>query len=110
MAHKVFISYRRDDSRYQARMIYAAFERVLGLDRLRVFHVNDSRKPQGSRVDRHAHIGRGCLGLEPFRLLVNDRRFRDRPMILETPKGKDGRGTDLDRVNLKRLRGLLASL
>ncbi len=62
------------------------FERTVGFDRLRVVHVNDSRMPLGSRVDRHAHIGEGCLGLEPFRLLVNDRRFADLAMILETPK------------------------
>ena len=55
---------------YQATM--AEFDRVVGLKRLRVFHVNDSKKPLGSRVDRHAHIGQGCLGLEPFRLLAND--------------------------------------
>src|SRR5262249_38974664 len=61
----------------------AEFDRVIGLARLRAFHVNDSLKPLGSRRDRHAHLGRGCLGLEPFRLLVNDRRFRDRPMVLE---------------------------
>jgi deoxyribonuclease-4 len=87
---------------YQATM--AAFDRVIGLKRLRVFHVNDSKRPLGSRVDRHAHIGQGCLGLEPFRLLVNDPRFRDRPMILETPKEEQGK--DMDAVNLGVLRGL----
>ena len=82
------------------------FERLIGLKRLRVFHLNDSLKPQGSRVDRHAHIGRGCLGLQPFRLLINDRRFRNRPMLLETPKeGLDGE--DMDAVNLGTLRSLL---
>jgi deoxyribonuclease-4 len=89
---------------YRATM--AEFDRVIGLQRLRAFHVNDSKKPQGSRVDRHAHVGRGCLGLEPFRLLVNDPRFRDRPMILETPKEEDGQ--DMDAVNLGVLRGLVA--
>jgi deoxyribonuclease IV len=88
---------------YQETM--ATFNRVIGLKRLRVFHVNDSKKPLGSRVDRHAHIGRGCLGLEPFRLLVNDPRFRDRPMILETPKEEDGQ--DMDAINLGVLRGLV---
>lgn len=88
------------------RATLRAFDRVIGLKRLRVFHVNDSLKPKGSRVDRHAHIGRGCLGLEPFRLLVNDRRFRNRPMVLETSK-EDGDETDMDRVNLAVLRGLL---
>src|SRR5262245_22937927 len=84
----------------------AEFDRVIGLKRLCAFHVNDSKKPLGSRVDRHAHLGRGCLGLEPFRLLVNDPRFRDRPMILETPKQEDD-GADMDAVNLGVLRGLL---
>jgi deoxyribonuclease IV len=84
------------------------FDRVIGLKRLRAFHVNDSLKPQGSRVDRHAHIGRGCLGLEPFRLLVNDRRFRNRPMVLETPK-EDGDNEEMDAVNLRALRDLVAA-
>jgi deoxyribonuclease-4 len=83
----------------------AEFDRRIGLKRLRVFHVNDSKKPRGSRVDRHAHVGRGEVGLEAFRLLVNDRRFHDRPMILETPK-KDG-GVEMDAVNLATLRGLV---
>src|SRR5262249_11465604 len=82
------------------------FDRLIGLKRLRCFHVNDSLKPYGSRVDRHAHLGRGHLGLEPFRLLVNDPRFRNRPMILETPKQEDD-GADMDAVNLGVLRGLL---
>jgi deoxyribonuclease-4 len=78
------------------------FDRVIGLSRLRIFHVNDSRRPLGSRVDRHAHIGQGCLGLDPFRLLVNDPRFCNRPMILETPKEDD-----MDTVNLRTLRELV---
>ncbi len=89
---------------YHATM--AEFDRIIGLRRLRVFHVNDSKKPLGSRVDRHAHIGRGCLGLLPFRLLVNDPRFHDRPMILETPKEEDGQ--DMDPVNLAVLRSLVS--
>ena len=84
----------------------AEFDRTVGLDKLRMFHINDSIKPLGSRVDRHAHIGRGQLGLEPFRLLVNDPRFEDRPMILETPKEEDDHD-DMDAVNLEVLRGLL---
>jgi deoxyribonuclease-4 len=89
---------------YQATL--RAFDRVVGLKWLRVFHVNDSVKPLGSRVDRHAHIGQGELGLEAFRLLLNDRRFRNRPMLLETPK-EDNDGKDMDTVNLAKLRGLL---
>jgi deoxyribonuclease-4 len=91
------------ESDYQETM--AAFDRVIGLKRLCAFHVNDSKKLLGSRVDRHAHIGQGCLGLEPFRLLVNDPRFRDRPMILETPKEEGGQ--DMDAINLGVLRGLI---
>jgi deoxyribonuclease-4 len=90
---------------YEATM--RALARTVGLRRVRAFHVNDSLKPLGSRVDRHAHLGQGHLGLEPFRLLVNDPRFRDRPMILETPK-EAADGSDMDAVNLAALRGLLA--
>jgi deoxyribonuclease-4 len=81
------------------------FDRSIGLKRLKAFHLNDSLKPAGSRVDRHAHIGRGHLGLEPFRLLVNDPRFRNKPMVLETAK-EDGDVQDMDTVNLSVLRGL----
>jgi deoxyribonuclease-4 len=91
---------------------FARFERLVGVDRLRAFHLNDSKKPLGSRVDRHEHIGQGCLGLEPFRRIVNDRRFRDLPMLLETPKeeGRPASKTEIDRLderNLETLRGLL---
>jgi deoxyribonuclease-4 len=91
---------------YRATM--RAFDRAVGLKRLKAFHVNDSLKSLGSRVDRHAHIGRGQLGLEPFRLLVNDRRFRNHPMVLETPK-EDGANDDMDSVNLKALRDLVGA-
>ncbi len=83
------------------------FDRLIGLRRLKCYHVNDSRKELGSRVDRHAHIGKGLLGLEPFRLLVNDRRFRNKPMILETPK-EEGPIKDMDRINLQALQNLVA--
>jgi deoxyribonuclease-4 len=91
---------------------FADFERIVGLDRLRVFHGNDSKKPRGSRVDRHEHIGKGCLGLEPFRRIVNDRRFRRLPMLLETPKG-EGKASGpiaadpMDVRNLTTLRALI---
>jgi deoxyribonuclease-4 len=89
---------------YRATM--RAFGRIIGLERLRAFHVNDSKKPLGSRVDRHAHIGQGCMGLAPFRFLVNDRRFRKHPMILETPK--EGPNDEaMDAINLRTLRDLL---
>jgi len=91
-------------SEYQAT--FREFDRVIGLRRLKLFHLNDSKKPLGSRVDRHEAIGRGCLGLEAFRLLVNDPRFQKTPMILETPK-HDAKGKEMDPVNLKTLRGLV---
>jgi deoxyribonuclease-4 len=65
---------------------FAALDRIVGLDRVKVFHGNDSKKPCGSRVDRHEHIGEGCLGLEPFRRLLNDPRFADLPILIETEK------------------------
>ncbi len=83
---------------------FEAFDRVLGLERLVVFHLNDSLHPLGSRKDRHAHIGQGKIGLEGFRRLVNDPRFRDHPMLLETPKGPEMKE---DVENLRVLRGLL---
>jgi deoxyribonuclease IV len=92
---------------------FKQFGRLIGFDRLKVFHMNDSKKPLGSRVDRHEHIGQGHLGLEPFRRIVNDRRFRDLPMLLETPKG-EGKATGpivvdpLDERNLEVLRSLIA--
>lgn len=88
------------------RATFREFDRVIGLKWLKCFHLNDSKKPLGSRVDRHEHIGRGHLGLASFRLLVNDPRFSNRPMILETPK-EEGGNKDMDSVNLATLRGLL---
>lgn len=78
---------------------------TVGLDRVRVWHINDSLREHGSRVDRHAGIGRGHLGLEPFRHLINDPRFRAIPLILETPKGTE-EGEELDTLNLRALRQL----
>ena len=92
---------------------FKQFGRLVGFDRLKAFHLNDSKKPLGSRVDRHEHIGQGHLGLEPFRRIVNDRRFRDLPMLLETAKAQ-GKATGaievdpLDERNLNTLRGLIA--
>jgi deoxyribonuclease IV len=91
---------------------FKQFERLVGFERLRVLHLNDSKRPLGSRVDRHEHIGQGCLGLEPFRRIVNDRRFRGVPMLLETPK-TEGRSPSaiqvdpLDERNLSALRALI---
>jgi deoxyribonuclease-4 len=94
------------------RATFQAFDRRVGLDRLRVIHINDSKKPCGSRVDRHAHVGDGHVGLEAFTRLVNDARFRDLPMLLETEKQPIRRTHDtspdpLDAMNLERLRALV---
>jgi deoxyribonuclease-4 len=83
---------------------FARLDSTIGLSRLRAFHLNDSRGALGSRVDRHAHIGRGEVGLEAFRLLLNDPRFRGLPMVLETEKGDD---LAEDRENLAVLRSLV---
>ncbi len=82
---------------------FREFDRLIGIKRIWAFHVNDSRKELGSRVDRHFHIGQGCIGLDAFRFLVNDRHFSAIPKILETPKGP---GIDQDLMNLATLRGL----
>jgi deoxyribonuclease-4 len=79
---------------------------VVGIDRVKAFHLNDSLKELGSHVDRHAHIGRGKMGLEPFRNLLKDRRFKKVPMYLETAKGEED-GEDLDVINLRTLRNLI---
>jgi len=83
-------------------------DRVVGLRRVRCLHLNDSKTACGSRVDRHDHIGKGALGREAFRMLLNDERLVSVPRILETPKGKDGRGRSYDKNNLDRLRRLVA--
>ena len=93
----------RTPETYTATM--SRFDETIGLERLLLFHLNDSKCGLGSRKDRHEHIGKGELGLGPFRLLLTDSRFKNHAMILETPKGEDG---EEDRVNLKVLRGLLA--
>ncbi|HUG94353.1 MAG TPA: deoxyribonuclease IV [Planctomycetaceae bacterium] len=91
------------------RRTFEEFDRVVGIDRIRVFHLNDSKKPCGSRVDRHEHIGKGCLGLEPFRMLLNDPRFAGLPMLLETPKldtPESRRRSDADPWDARNLRTL----
>ncbi len=85
---------------------FARLEALIGLSRLRVFHVNDTAAPRGSRKDRHEHIGRGLIGLAGFSLLVNDPRFAGQPMILETHKAES---LAEDRLNLAALRGLMRS-
>jgi len=92
----------RSASTYRETM--TALDRAVGLDRLLGIHLNDSKGDLGCRRDRHEHIGKGALGLEAFRLVLTDRRFRDVPMVLETEKRED---LEEDRVNLNVLRSVL---
>lgn len=92
--------------RREYRQTIDEFDAVIGLPRLRIVHMNDSKKPLGARRDRHEHIGKGFIGLEGFANLVNDPRLRAVPMILETPKGPE---LVEDIENLKVLRGLVGT-
>ena len=88
-------------------------DKHVGFDRLRALHLNDSKTPLGSRVDRHTHIGSGHVGLGTFRRLLRDPRLEDLPMVLETPKGRSGKPLEIepdpmDLENLRTLRALLA--
>ena len=85
--------------------MFREFDRTIGLNRLAALHLNDSKTARGSRVDRHEHIGQGQIGLEAFRFIMRDRRFRQIPKVLETPKGKE---LLEDVENMKTLRELAA--
>jgi deoxyribonuclease-4 len=96
----------KSDAEYAETM--SQLDAVVGLDRVRAFHLNDSKRELGSRVDRHEHIGLGKLGREPFRHVLNDPRFAELPMYLETPKGTRERdGKEWDAVNMATLRRLV---
>ena len=82
-------------------------KRGFGIRKIKAFHLNDSKKPFGSRRDRHEHIGEGEMGVEPFRNLLNDKRFQNVPMYLETEKGERD-GLDYDVMNMDTLRSLVA--
>lgn len=88
------------------RKMFRAFDRIIGLDRLVALHLNDSKTARGSRVDRHEHIGKGRIGLDAFRFIMQDRRLRKLPKVLETPK-ETNLAEDIE--NLKTLRALLDS-
>ena len=89
---------------------YAKFRKqidsTVGIDRVKVLHLNDSKKDLGSRVDRHEHIGLGKIGIEGFRPFVRDKAFKKIPKILETAKDKHPDGRDWDAVNLEMLKSL----
>ena len=102
-AHALAAGHEFRDAPSYARM-WAAFDDIIGLERLGAIHLNDSKRDLDTHVDRHEQIGEGFLGIEPFRLLLNDLALRHVPMILETPKGPD---LAEDIVNLALLRGLI---
>lgn len=90
---------------------YAGFikelDQTVGVDRVKVLHLNDSKKELGSRVDRHEHIGKGHIGLEGFTPWMRDKRWKVTPKILETAKGKSDDGREWDAINLETLKGLM---
>ncbi len=92
----------RDKKSYDRTM--KQFDETIGIEKLKVIHMNDSKKDLGSKVDRHEHIGLGFIGEAPFGFFLNDKRLKNLPFILETPKGEDG---EMDRVNLAKLRNLI---
>jgi len=85
-------------------IVIADYESTVGLESIQVFHLNDSINDCGSFVDRHEHIGKGYIGTEGFRHFLNDKRFKDIPGVLETPKDKDYKE---DEMNLRVLRSLI---
>jgi len=89
------------------RHLFAEFEKIIGLDRLNLFHINDSKGKLGTGIDRHEHPGKGHIGLTAFSMLLNDPRFSRHAFLLETPKGFDSRGEDRDIKNLNTLTSLL---
>ncbi len=95
----------RSEEGYQCMI--EEMDAAVSMASVKCIHANDSKQECGSRVDRHEHISKGKIGKSGFRHFVNDPNWAGLPFVLETPKGKDGRGTDLDKVNLKRLRSML---
>jgi len=92
----------RDEKSYNKT--FREFDTIIGIKRLKIIHINDSKRELGSRVDRHEHIGRGLIGIKAFDLIMNDRKLKNIPKILETPKGKDMKE---DTINMKILLNLL---
>lgn len=95
----------RGKARYNQLM--KQIDTMIGLERVKVWHLNDSKKPLGSRVDRHDHIGLGMIGEDGFEPIVRDKRWQDTPKILETPKLKHPDGRDWDTINLEKLQSLM---
>lgn len=95
----------RDEKSYQRLIRH--LDATVGLSRCRLFHMNDSKRALGSRVDRHEHIGQGLIGKRPFSFFLKSPLFRGLPFLLETPKGRDDSGADRDLQNLRTLRLLM---
>lgn len=87
-AHIFAAGYNIKDPK-EYKKVMKNFDDIIGLDLLKCIHMNDSKKPLGSRVDRHDHIGKGEIGLDGFSNIMNDKRLKDVALILETPKGKE---------------------
>lgn len=105
-AHLFAAGYDFRGTKYSALM--KEIDKTIGRDRVKVLHLNDSKKELGSRVDRHDHIGHGKIGVEGFEGWVNDKAWRKVPKILETPKdGKSEDERDWDAVNLETLKKLM---
>lgn len=94
------------DTEKEFKATFKEFNDLVDIKRIKAFHLNDSKRERGSRVDRHEHIGQGHIGLNGFRHLLNDSRFKKIPMYLETPKGLN-EGVEWDVTNIRTLRGLV---
>ena len=89
------------------RQLIKEFDTIIGLKRLKLFHINDSRTVRGSRIDRHEHPGKGQIGLRPLSYFLRDPAFKEHSFILETPRGVDENGIDMDIVNIRLLNGII---
>ena len=101
----IFAAGYKFDTPSDYKKLWQEFDQIIGLKKLKVFHVNDSKKELGSHVDRHEDIGKGKIPQTAFKLLMNDAKFRDIPKILETPKETDELADDAR--NLKTLRSYI---
>jgi len=94
-------------TKHAYRHLFSEFDRIIGLEKLILFHVNDSKGKLGEKRDRHEHPGQGHIGMKAFSMLLNDPRFSHHSFLLETPKDVDSRGRDMDIINLKTLKNLI---
>jgi deoxyribonuclease-4 len=94
-------------TKHAYRHLLSEFDKIIGLERLSLFHINDSKGKLGEKRDRHEHPGHGHIGLKAFSMLLNDPRFGQHSFLLETPKDVDLKGMDMDSINLKTLKNLI---